>query len=223
MKTLPYSKIKNYLLKSGVSTDAGELIRKLTAPYRHEARVNEVLNEVNRYYEENLNELNIPLYEVKDEQINEINSPFLLKTLVKALICYFDFKGLYGGGLKEPGAGTTRLLKVGKGRRQASDGPAYLSATLSAVHHLIETLNSEYSIKLLVNDEALIGFNPWFITVKDLVKCFPGEVKDVLIFQLVKMAHEAFNNDLLTETDLLNLIAHFGQLIDEIKQAQLVG
>lgn len=223
MKTLHCKTIKNYLFKCGVSKDAVELIRKLTAPYRHEARVNEVLNEVNYYYNENLSELNIPLYEVKDGCVNEVNCPYFLKTLIKALVCYFDFKGLYGGGLKEPGAGTTRLLKVGKGRRQASDGEAYLSATLSAVDRLTGILNSEQSIKFYVNEEILIGFYPWLIKVKDLVNCFPGETREVLIFQLVKMAYEAFNYDFLNETDLLNLLALLGQLIDEIKSAQVVS
>lgn len=52
-----------------------------------------------------------------------------------AALCYCESKGLYGGGLQHPGAGTTRhraFEKLGKGRRNASDGNAWTQSIAAA-------------------------------------------------------------------------------------------
>ena len=50
-------------------------------------------------------------------------------------LLWLEEKGLYGGGCRAPGAGTTRLRffrHLGKGRRHAADGPAWTDAVSRA-------------------------------------------------------------------------------------------
>lgn len=229
MRNITWEKVKNYLNKVKVSSETLETVRKLTGPFRHEARVEEVLNEVNNYYEiNNLQDLDCYAVEVfEDGEVNEIKNPFYKEGLIKALVCYFDYLGVYGGGLKNPGSGTSRLLKVGKGRRHASDGSAYLSATLTAVERLLRIY---FGIKYtnltfkVFESEVFVGFKFWFISVKDLIKAFPEEVKQTLIFVLIKTAYSHFNGGFLNETDLLNVLADLSKILDElIKVENLVG
>lgn len=221
MRKLTHKKLNNYLSKFNVSYDTLETIRKLTGPFRHEVRVNEVLEAVNNYYENNnLESLNSNIFEINGDQVNKVINPFFKEGLIKALICYFDYCGLYGGGLREPGSGTTRLLKVGKGRRYASDGPVYLSATLSAVERLLRIyFGIKYrDVTILFKDQVLVGFKNWFIPVKDFMQLLPPETHNTLIHQLIKLIYNRFNEEQLSETDLLNSLAELALLLDEINQ-----
>ena len=54
---------------------------------------------------------------------------------IASALLWLEYKGLYGGGCFVPGAGTKRLRffrSLGKGRRKASDGPAWTEAIRQA-------------------------------------------------------------------------------------------
>jgi hypothetical protein len=55
---------------------------------------------------------------------------------IASALLWLEYKGLYGGGCFTPGAGTKRLRffrSLGKGRRKATDGPAWTEAIRQAV------------------------------------------------------------------------------------------
>lgn len=227
MNHLTWEKVKNYLKKFKVSENSLEVVRKLTVKYRHEGRVQEVLNEVNNYFENNnLQELNCKVIEVDEfGEVREVINPYFKEGLIKALICYFDYLGVYGGGLKNPGSGTLRLLKVGKGRRYAVDGAAYLNATLDAVERLVRVyLGIKYrdiSFKEF-EGEVFVGFEPWFIEVKDLIKLFPKEVQKTVTFRLIKLVYCRFHNEFLSETEFLNILGYLTKMLDELIEIENV-
>lgn len=216
--------LRDYLNKSvKLSYETLTAIRKLTAPFRHEARVEEVI-EASRNYCENLKDIDFDHYEeVNDELV--VNGDYSRKkALIQAMVCYFDYLGLYGGGLSEPGAGTSRLLIVGKGRRHASDGPVYLAATLDAVKKILSWLRPDIYVKpelafvTLKDGLQLAGFYPAiYMPVKDIPRIFPDEVKQTLIYQLIKEVYREFTKGYISETEMLNLMVTLGEMLEEVK------
>jgi hypothetical protein len=108
-----------------------EHVRRATAPLRHRERTLQARNTAFRYVK-----TRIP-YKKSDSLEDERR---LLATYV---LLDAEAHGLYGGGYIEPGAGTSRhkaFSRLGKGRRQASDGPAWTEAIQQAAREVKETL-----------------------------------------------------------------------------------
>jgi hypothetical protein len=104
----------------GIGEDALSVIQRVTAPARHAARVDAASAAARRW----VNDLS------GRESINDWE-----RGARAALLCYLEAKGLYGGGLREPGAGTQRhptFRSLGSGRRQAMDGAAWTAAIACA-------------------------------------------------------------------------------------------
>jgi len=127
-----WSEILRVLRAHGINDpDVIETVRRSTAPLRHRERTLEARNTAFYYVNER-----IP-YNPNDPLDGERR---LLATYV---LLDAEAHGLYGGGYTNPGAGTSRhkaFTQLGKGRRQASDGPAWTAAIQQAAWEVKETL-----------------------------------------------------------------------------------
>jgi len=106
----------------GVSDGAREIIRRATAPARHEWRVSEAIQAARKW--------------ISDD---EFLRPF--GNLAAWALLKFETMGLYGGGPANPGQGTTRheaFRGLGKGRRHASDGDVWTAAIRCAADRIYE-------------------------------------------------------------------------------------
>lgn len=106
----------------GVSGNAREIIRRATAPARHEWRVNEAIKAARKWINE-------------DEFLRPMGN------LAAWALLKLESLGLYGGGPANPGQGTLRhaaFRGLGKGRRQASDGDVWTAAIRCAADRLWE-------------------------------------------------------------------------------------
>jgi hypothetical protein len=93
-----------------------EDLRKLTALERAFARANEA-------------------WETAWTVASQATADWDKRHAVASTLLWLEHKGLYGGGCFVPGAGTKRLRffrSLGKGRRKASDGPAWTEAIRQA-------------------------------------------------------------------------------------------
>lgn len=228
MQHTTWQKLRDYLLKSvDFSYETLDSIKRLTAPFRHEARVEEVIV-ASRAYCETLKGIDFDHYEEVNGELKVSGDYSRKKALIQIMVCYFDYLGLFGGGLSEPGAGTGRLLMVGKGRRHASDGRVYLVATLDAIVRILNQINPEVYVEpklafvTLKNGVQLAGFYPViYMPIKDIPKLFPNGVKETVVFQLIREVYKTFANGYISETDMLNLMITLGKMLEEIKNQNL--
>jgi hypothetical protein len=98
------------------STPYEEDVRKLTALERAFARANEA-------------------WETAWTVASQATADWDKRYALASALLWLEHKGLYGGGCFVPGAGTKRLRffrSLGKGRRKASDGPAWTEAIRQA-------------------------------------------------------------------------------------------
>jgi hypothetical protein len=98
------------------STPYEEDVRKLTALERAFARANEA-------------------WETAWTVASQATADHDKRYALASALLWLEHKGLYGGGCFVPGAGTKRLRffrSLGKGRRKASDGPAWTEAIRQA-------------------------------------------------------------------------------------------
>src|SRR5690606_2259544 len=118
-------------LPAGLSEDSVELIRRATAPMRHEKRVNATIDAALTAV--------LEIYSSPDLDVRRV-TPFVCR--VAACLIAFDRNGAggrYGAG--GGGAATDRMSwarSLGKGRRQASDGSAWLAAAADAESILLD-------------------------------------------------------------------------------------
>jgi hypothetical protein len=112
--------VEDFLKQAGVAEAVVEEAVKLTAPLRHKERVKQALSAAEKW----------ALTEGPSAGMARWRSAADAKA-----ICFLEAHGLHGGGLKNPGAGTTRhpaFRDCGSGRRNANDGPVWTAAIASA-------------------------------------------------------------------------------------------
>jgi len=153
-----WSAICEHLRAYGVTDhDILEEVRKCTAPLRHRERVLDAWNAAYSFVND------VVPRDTDDAQFNELRVQLAAYVLLRA-----EAGGLYGGGHEHPGAGTTRhaaFRALGKGRRQASDGPAWTAAIDSAAYQAYERITSvakthpldKVGVKYYIDNEELMG------------------------------------------------------------------
>jgi len=156
--TARWSEILKVLKANGINDpDVIENVRRSTAPLRHRERTLKALHAAFNYAY-----AKIP-YDDSDP-LNEIRRLLAAYVLLDA-----EAHGLYGGGYTNPGAGTSRhkaFTQLGKGRRQALDGPAWTAAIQQAAWEVKETLMrraranplDQWGIRFYADDDGLNMF-----------------------------------------------------------------
>jgi hypothetical protein len=109
-----------------------ERVRRATARLRHRERTVKALSTAFHYVNTKI---------ITDTESDPLGSN--RRFLAAYVLLNAEAHGLYGGGYTNPGAGTSRhkaFRRLGKGRRQASDGPAWTAAIQQAAWEVKETL-----------------------------------------------------------------------------------
>lgn len=110
-----WAAIEATLHTAGIDSATVEAVRKATAEFRHEGRKHAAYWAARRWLSHAL----------------DFRKDYGLLDVYAYALCFAESIGLYGGSPRDPGAGTTRhpaFRGLGKGRRHASDGPAWTAA-----------------------------------------------------------------------------------------------
>jgi len=138
-------------LPAGLSEDSVDLIRRATAPERHERRIQATIDAALKAV--------LEIYSSPDLELRRV-TPFVCR--MAATLIALDRNGTggrYGAG--GGGAATDRMSwarELGKGRRQASDGPAWMAAAADA-----ESLLLDRAARPEAYDHPAVGWSwhPW--------------------------------------------------------------
>lgn len=140
VETIPFSQVptrravmalvaRDLIEVPGISQEeiraAGEIVASVSAHQRHSARIDAARTAAVQWIAAGI-ETGDLAGRLFDRYSNE---------QIASMLCAGEAHGLYGGGMQSPGCGTERhpaFTGLGKGRSQASDGPAWTAAISSA-------------------------------------------------------------------------------------------
>jgi hypothetical protein len=132
-----WSEILRVLEAHGFDNEVIETVRRSTALLRHKQRARVARNVALNYV------LNAICHRKQETGASFDSLDGIRQLLGAYVLLTAEAGGLYGGGYTNPGDGTSRhraFAQLGKGRRQASDGPAWTAAIQQAAWEVKETL-----------------------------------------------------------------------------------